>query len=282
MADRKKDGLVEEQRKRQQELLELKKRKQELLKDIDSFEPEGPEVAAPLTGLAKIKNFFHYAKGAIAFTLIVCVILTVGLVQCSRRTEYDCTVVLYFKHYVSSAIVENLSTVLEQYCEDTNGDGEVNVLVMDCAIPDEERMLDTGRAKSTRLMAQFSSEEAIVYIVDKECLSELDEVAGGVFVDDSLGLPEYDGKAYRLNGSVFDEAFDTVAADYSDEFEYFLIRRCVKGTAIEGRKNANKFSEQGDRLIRSVMADPKLENIPELILTDGANDVQVKTSKEEN
>lgn len=281
MADHKKDGLVEEQRRRQQELLELKKKKQEFEENIDSFEPEGPEAAAPLKGFARVKNFFHYAKGVIAFTLIVCIILAVGFVQCARRTEYDCTVVLYFKHYVNSAIVENLAEALEQYCEDTNGDGEVNVLVMDCAIPDEERMLETGRAKSTRLMAQFSSEEAIVYIVDKECLEELDEVAGGVFVDDSLGLPEYGGKAYKLNGSVFDEAFDTVSYGYSNEFEYYIIRRCVEGTAIEGKKKASKFSEQGDRLIESVMSDPMLENIGELILTDGVNDVNIKGRKAE-
>lgn len=279
MADRKKDGLVEEQRKRQQELLELKKKKQEFEQDMESFEPEGGAVAVPLKGFAKVKHFFHYSKGIIAFTLIVCIIMAVGFVQCAKRTKYDCTVVLYSKHYAGSNAVFNLSQILEQYCEDTNGDGEVNVLVMDCAIPDEESGMDTGRAKKTRLMAQFSNPEAIVYIVDKACLTELDQVANGVFVDDSLELPLYDGKAYQLNGSVFDLAFENIAPGYSSEFEYFLIRRCVEGTAIEDSKNVEKFSEQGNRLIEKIVADPELKEVEELTLSNGIEDVKVKLHK---
>ena len=279
MAERKKDSLVEEQRRKQQEFLELKKKKQEFLQDIESFKPEGGAAVVPLKGFKKVTHFFHYTKGIIAFTIVICIILTIGFVQCATRTKYDCTVVLYSKHYAGSDISYNLSKILERYCEDANGDGEVNVLVMDCAIPDEERMMDTGRAKATRLLAQFSNEEAIVYIVDKACLTEIDEMAGGVFVDDSLALPLHDGKAYQLNGSVFDLAFDTVAPDYSKEFEYFLVRRRVKGTTIENNRNAQKFSEQGNRLIEKIMADPELKGVNELTLSNGVDDVTVKLHK---
>lgn len=266
MPNDRKDGLIEEQRKRQQELLELKKKKAEFEQNIDEFEPVGPVAALPQTEFGRFKNFMHYAKGTIIFSLIVAVILTIGVVQCSTRTKYDCTVVLYMKQSVNSTMIENLATVLEQYCEDTNGDGEVNVLVMDCAIPDDQRMGETGQATATRLMGQFASEEAIVYIVDKAALEELITLSDGNFVSDSLKLPEYDGKAYPLNGTIFDEAFNVVLEGYSEKFEYYIIRRNVKGTAIEDKKNVDKFSQQGDRLIESIMADPNLKNkqLPEL------------------
>lgn len=259
MSGQKKDGLVEEQRRRQAEFLEMKRKKQELESNIEEYVPEGGTVAVPLKGFAKVQNFFHYAKGTIIAVIIIAVIFSIAVVQCATRKVYDCTVVLYMKHGVNSTMVENLSTVLEKYCDDKNGDGEVNVLVMDCAIPDDQRMSEQGRSKSTRLMAQFASEEAIVYIVDKEALSELMALDEGNFVGNSLNLPEYDGKAYPLNGTIFDAAFDVVLEDHSKGFEYYIIRRNVGGTAIESKKNVAEFSKQADRLIQNIMADPNLE-----------------------
>lgn len=260
MSGQKKDGLVEEQRKRQAEFLEMKRKKQELESNIEEYVAEGGAVAAPLKGFAKVENFFHYAKGTIIAIVLIAVILTIGIVQCATRTVYDCTVVLYMKHSVNSTMVENLSTVLEKYCDDKNGDGEVNVLVMDCAIPDDQRMSEQGRSKSTRLMAQFASEEAIVYIVDKEALLELMALDEGNFVGSSLGLPDYDGRAFPLNGTIFDAAFDVVIEDHSKGFEYYIIRRNVVGTAIEGKNDVQEFSQQADKLIQSIVADPNLEN----------------------
>ena len=261
----KKDRLdiVAEQQRQQRELIELKKKALEFEKDPGGFTPtvEGDAVKKKLT----LSDLWYYGKFPLVMILIVAVIMAVGITQCSTRTEYDMTIVLYFKHYVSSAMIENVATVAEQYAEDTNGDGKVNVLVMDCAIPDEERLLDTGRAKSSRLMGQFASASSIVYIVDQEALSELDEVAGGVFVDDSLELPQYDGKAYSLNDTVFDKAFDAVSEEYSKEFKYFLIRRKVEGTAIEGKRNVSAYSKQADKFIKAVMLDPYLLNdMPQL------------------
>lgn len=266
MPDNGKDDLVEEQRRRQQELLELKRKKQEFEQNIDEFIPEGAVQAAPLSAKARFKNFMHYAKNTIIFAVVVGVILTVGIVQCSKRVTYDCTVVLYMKHGVNSTQVENIATVMEQYCEDANGDGEVNVLVMDCAIPDDQRMSDMGRTKSTRLMSQFASKEAIVYIVDTEALEELIGLDNGNFVSSALQLPEYDGKAYPLNGTVFDAAFDSVIPGHSKNYKYYLIRRNVIGTAIEDKKDVEKFTQQGNRLIQSIVADPNLESkqMPEL------------------
>lgn len=257
MADKDQHDIVEEQNKRQRELIELMRKKQEFEADPEGFVPEGGDTAAvPQTRRSKIANFWYYGKFTIAFILIIAIILAIGVSQCAGRTKYDCTIVLYFKHYCGSAMIDNVSKIASMYCPDTNGDGKVNVLVMDCSIPEEERMLDTGVAKSTRLGAQFTNKEAIIYIVDKEALLSLDEIANGVFVDDSLKLPEYDGKAYKLNGSVFDNAFNSVYENYTDNFEYYVIRRCVDGTAIENKKGVGKFSKLADEIIGKITEDP--------------------------
>lgn len=277
MSNNDKNGLVEEQRRRQAELLELKKKKQEFENNIDEFQPQGPQEKTELKGAAKFKNFMHYAKGAIVFTLIVCVILGIGIVQCAGRTQYDCTVVLYMKQRLSTEIIENVATVLEQYCPDTNGDGEVNVLVMDCAIPDDARMSEWGQSKATRLSSEFANEESIIYIVDKAAFDELSALDDGNFISSSLKLPLFDGKAFQLNGTIFDSAFDVVEEsanekneyNYSENFEYYIVRRSVSGTLIEKKKNVKKYSEQADKIIKSIVADPMLEGgkEPELLKT---------------
>lgn len=246
------------QRDLQRELIELKQKKQAFMENPDEFKPEGPAPAVEQTTRSKLANLWYYGKHTLCFILIVAVILTVGISQCAGRTKYDLTFVFYFKHYVSSGMIDNISMVAEEYCKDYNNDGEVNVLVMDCAIPEDERLLDTGMAKSSRLMTQFASSEAIVYIVDKSCLFELDELAGGVFVDDSLNLPAHEGKAFPLNGTVFDEAFNAISDRYSEGFEYYLIRRVVEGTAIEKKSDVQKHSNRANEFIQSVVNDPTL------------------------
>lgn len=262
MSDEK--DIVREQQKRQEELIALKRRKQA----VESGEEIIPEVSKKyeLTAVGKIKNFWYYSRFTIAFLLIIAVILAVGITQCSTRIDYDCTVVVYFKRYLAPEMIENLGRIAEVYCPDFNGDGEVHVLMMDCSMADDENSLATGQVKSTRLLSQFANEEAIVYIVDKDGLEALDTVANGVFVDDSLGLPEYEGKAFSLSGTVFDAAFDYVSEDYSSQFEYYLIRRVVDGTAIGTKKGVDKYSSLGNELIGNIIADPYLTNgmTPEL------------------
>ena len=261
MPQSKKKDAVAKQREEQQELIELKRKKQEFESNIEAYEaPKPSEVAVKQGFMSKISNFWFYWRFKLLAFLIIAAILTVGVHQCATRTKYDMTIVVYFKTYLSSNMIENIAKIAENYAEDTNGDGEVNVLVMDCAIPDEERELETGRAKSTRLMAQFQNKEAIVYMVDDEALAELDTLANGVFVDNSLELPGNEGKSYQLNGSVFDAAFDTIELGYSKNFNYHLVRRIVDGTQLEKKKDVAKYSEQGNRFIKAVMADPNLKN----------------------
>ncbi len=247
---------VEEQKKRQQELIELKRKKQEFQENPEEFVHEGTPKIVQTTG-SKVVNFWYYAKFSIVMLLIVAIIMAVGITQCSKRPKYDMTIVLYMKRSISSTMVENLSNIAELYCEDRNGDGEVNVLILDCAVTDEEKLTDTGMSKSTRLQASFSNEEAIVYILDKEAFMELSALDEGDFITDSLELPEFDGRAFKLNGTIFDDAFNTVS-EYADTFEYYITRRIVSGTQIDNNKNVEYFEEQADKFIRDVTTDPLL------------------------
>lgn len=258
MADNKNFDPVEEQNKRQRELIELKLKKQEFESNPEEFVHEGSGPEFVQSTKSKVVNFWYYARFSIIMLIIVAIILAVGITQCANRTKYDMTIVLYMKHSISSTMVENLSTVAERYAQDVNGDGEVNVLILDCAVTDEEKKTDTGMSKATRLQASFSNEEAIVYIMDREAYDELSALDNGQFITDALELPDLDGRGFKLNGSVFDNAFNTADPNYADKFEYYIARRVVLGTQIENFNDVAEFSKQADEFIKAVVNDPKL------------------------
>lgn len=268
MAENGQKNSVEEQRERQRELIELKKRREEFNENPDEFKPEGNGEAVKQTTRSKIENFWYYSKFTIGFILIVAVILTIGISQCASRIDYDMTIVLYFKNYADSTMSENIATVAEKYCDDHNGDGKVEVLVVNCAIPEGSQTADGDAA--TRLLGQFQNEEAIVYIVDKGAYDDLAGSFGDDFLDYSLNLPDLDGTAFRLNGTVFDMAFNAVSTDYTNNFDYYIMRRFVGEKATANKGDVKKHIGYADRLIRNIVADPQLKDLDsdEIGITD--------------
>ncbi len=258
MANNKSKNSVEEQRARQQELIELKRKREAFKEDPDNFEHE-EKIEYVQSTASKISNFWYYSKFAIGFILIIVIILTIGVTQCATRTQYDMTIVLYTKTYVNSAMSENLAAIAEKYCDDINDDGKVEVLVVNCAIPDDQRLADSDA--STRLLGQFQNEEAIVYIVDKGAYDDLASKFGDDFLDRSLGLPDLNGTAFQLNGTVFDTAFNKVSMNYSNGFDYYLLRRRVGENATANKGDVKEHIENANKFISRVVSDPGLWNV---------------------
>ncbi|MBO5746647.1 MAG: hypothetical protein J6S13_06110 [Clostridia bacterium] len=254
MGDNTRKNSVEEQRARQKELIELKRKKEAFQENPDEFQHEGPAEAVAQTTRSKLENFWYYSRFTIIGILIIAIIFTIAVVQCSTKPKYDLTVVLYTKTFVDSVMSENLAAIAETYCEDFDGNGEVNVLVVNCAIPDSQRLAD-GDA-STRLLGQFQNEAAIVYIVDKAAYDDLSKSFGDDFLDSSLKLPDLDGTAFQLNGTVFDAAFNKVSHGYSNKFDYYLLRRRIGEKATANKGDVKTHSKNANTFISAVLSDP--------------------------
>ena len=256
MAQRKK-GSVEEQRARQRELIELKRKKQEFEENPDQFSHEGPKEAEVLHGRKRWQNFWYYSRKTVVFILFIAILFVFGVTQCVTKKKYDVTIVLYMKQYVESTVIWNLQTVAEKYCQDYNGDGEVNVLVVDCAVPENERL--TNAEKGNALAGQFVNSEAILYIVDNGAYDDLYNSFGSDFLYYGMRLPDKDGSALQLNGTSFDAAFDSVLENYTENFDYYILRRNIKGdTLIAGKSGVKDHVKHAEELIRNIIADPLL------------------------
>lgn len=255
MADKKKRGSVEEQRIRQQELIELKRQREAFKENPDNYVPCVSDSTEPKqSARSRLSNFWYYSRFTIIGCLVVAIFLGFAVSQCASKTKYDLTIVLYTKTYTNSIMSENLATVAEQYCEDYNGNGEVDVLVVNCSIPDSDRLHDSDA--STRLLGQFQNQEAIVYIVDTGAFKDLKTSFGDDFLDDSLQLPDLDGTAFKLNGTVFDAAFESVEQGYTNKFDYYLLRRNVGDTLISDKKGVEEHSKNANAFIEAVLKNP--------------------------
>ncbi len=256
MADKKRNP-VEEQRARQQELIELKRKKEQFKENPEGYTPDEVKAEYVQSAKSKLSNFWYYSRFTIIGMLIVALIFSVAVTQCATKTEYDLTIVLYFKRFAMSTMSENVATIAEQYCPDYNGDGEVNVLVVNCAASDDERRANVDT--STRLLGQFQNEEAILYMVDAEAYRDLQSNFGTDFIYSGMKLPHLDGSAYCLNGTAFDAAFDAVSPNYSNQFDYYIMRRNVGGTMID-KGDVKQHVTNAEEVIRNIMEDPFLES----------------------
>lgn len=243
------DDLLAQRKKEQQELIDLKKMQQ----GQKYVQPAANNVATTATGKSKWENFWYYNKMYIAIILVIAIVLAVGVTQCATRTRYDATVVLYCDLAVSTDTVLLLGNTMKEFCDDTNGNGSVDVNVADCSISEAERMSEAGVSKSNKLMAMFTDPSAILYIVDDYGFDKLSELNDGAYIDDSLDLPDKDGKALKISGTDFDIVFSpTFLTDYSEKTDFYIFRRVVDGTAIEKNKNVMKNYDAAAETIRKI------------------------------
>ncbi len=257
MSDNKRRDPVEEQRARQRELIELKRKKEAFQENPLEYKHEGGGVEYVQSRRSKLENFWYYSKYTIAFILIVAVIFGIGISSCTGKKDYDMTIVLYFKTFVDDTMAHNITTVAKEYCEDFNGDGEVNVLVVNCSIPN--KMTTEGSDSTNRLLGQFQNEEAICYIVDTEAYNDLNSNFGDDFLYSGMGLPDLDGRAYKLNGTVFDAAFNAVSDGYTNNFDYYILRRNIGEKSTANKKGVGKHITNAEKVIRGIVADPYLK-----------------------
>ena len=257
MPDNKRRDPVEEQRARQRELIELKRQKEAFQENPDEYRHEGGAAEYVQSSRSKWQNFWYYSKYTIAFILIVAVIFGIGVSSCVGKKDYDMTIVLYFKNFVDDTMTHNIATVAKEYCEDFNGDGEINVLVVNCSIP--SKLTNEGSDSTNRLLGQFQNKEAICYIVDTDAYNDLNSNFGEDFLYDGMGLPDLDGRAYKLNGTVFDAAFNAVSDGYTNNFDYYILRRNIGENSTANKKGVGKHVVNTEKVIRKILADPNLK-----------------------
>ena len=239
MSEKKTNEILEEQRKARQEFLELKKMQHGEMK----APPKPSEVAiVPKTPKEKWDNFwFQYKWYVIAITAVT-VILAVLITQCATRTKYDLEAVYFTYTATLDEQTGKIADYLAAYAEDINGDGEINVQVVNVSFSDKSGDSQYKYTMLTKLQAMIAGDEnAILYITDSESYKYLD------------GLTEnglFDGEPIKL-GDKFYSATESEQLGKLPEGLQISCRR-ISDTVLEGKKGAAEAYENALKLIEKL------------------------------
>lgn len=147
-----------------------------------------------------LKNYLYYYKFRIIVVLIVAAIAGFAIFQAATREKYDYSVYICISKTAMSEFNRSIEAACAQFGEDVNGDGKVNVQVIDLSYDFSDPKSQAALSKTTLLGGELSSGGHYIFLYDdkyyEKTLSDMFERRDG--------LTEYDGTAARVSGNVLE------------------------------------------------------------------------------
>lgn len=175
MADKKSNEILEEQRRAREEFLKLKKMQQG---EMDAG-PKPSEIAvAPKTAKEKMQNFWFHNKWQTIGVIFLVITLTVLIAQCASKPRYDLEIVYFTYKPVLDVQLETATEYFEKLSPDVNGDGEVNISVVNCSMSTTSPDTQYRNTIYTKLQALLvADEKAMLFITDKDSVKYFDNIS---------------------------------------------------------------------------------------------------------
>ncbi|MGN0115646.1 MAG: hypothetical protein ACI396_09985 [Acutalibacteraceae bacterium] len=147
-----------------------------------------------------LKNYLYYYKFRIIIVLIVAAIAGFAVFQVATREKYDYSVYLCISKTAMSEFNHSIEASFAQFGEDVNGDGKVNVQVIDLSYDFSDPKSDNALSKTTLLGGELSSGGHYIFLYDdryyEKTLTEMFE--------QQEGLTEHDGTAALVSGDALE------------------------------------------------------------------------------
>ncbi len=248
MSEQKSDFLKEKE-EQQRRVVELNKMRQGLV-DV----PERVVVdATPKTKKEKWEHFWYYNKWYVIVAAILALFTALCISQCSNRTKYDYTAMLFCDYELSDIQTEDIADSLARFGEDVNGDGKVLVDVINCSY-DKNTDYSARTSKTSKIQANLTNQEVLLYITDDHAF---DYYTGTLFEDFfvNLNLPAKDGTAIILNDKFYQWGADDIGLP--DSLTLQISRRAVANTTIENHKGVEQNAKNADKLLSNISAKIK-------------------------
>ncbi len=233
----KKNEIIEEQRRAREEFLRLKKMQQ------GEIEPEAKpsEVALkPVTFKDKLQNFWYHYKVHTIMIICVALVLAIAVTQCATRERFDFSV-LYFTYTPTMDVqLDGVEKYFEKYATDINGDGEVNVQVINCSVGDSDR--DASRN------TMFTKVQSIVAADNTTLLYLVDEKAAQYF-EDAFDISIFAEGPITLGEDFYKQAVDEQMPLPED---LMLGLRITDNTTFEGNETAQEIFQEGKNVLEKI------------------------------
>ena len=239
MADNKNE-ILEEQRRAREEFLELKKMQSGEIK----APPKPSEVAiVPKTPKEKWDNFWFQYKWHVTAIVAVTVILAVLITQCATRTKYDLEVVYFTYTAALDEQTDKIAEYIEKYASDINGDGAVNVQVINCSFTDNSGNVQYKNTMLTKLQSLIAGDQdALLYITDEKSYKYLSGISDGEGI--------FEGEPLKF-GEDFYSFTKTDTFGNLPEGLGISCRR-VSDTVLENKKNVDTVYKESLSIIEKI------------------------------
>lgn len=240
MSDKYNNETLRQQRKAREEFLKLKK-----MQNGEISLPEPTAQKAPETLKEKSENFWYYNRYKILSIVLIIVITAICVTQCVMRPDYDLTVTIYTSSLVGDDDCKEIEQFFKNISEDVNGDGSINVQVINCSY-NENGNREILYATKTKFQAIVASEqEYILFITDEYSYNQMNSISSDTnfFDDDTLILPD---SFYNLC-----ESKDL----YELPRELFITKRIVSQSVLNKNENVMRSYGAADSVLE------KLKNV---------------------
>lgn len=187
MSREKESETIKQQKLARKEFLELKKMQSG---EIETG-PKPSEVAiVPKTFGEKLSNIWYHFGKVIIVTAFLLVAIIIMVVQCANKTSYDLEVIYFTYTALPDTTTEKMADYFEKYATDVNGNGKVDVAVINCSCNPNSN----NNAKLTKMQALIVSDSsALLYITDDKSVKYFYNIRSdskGFFDENSVVLSE--------------------------------------------------------------------------------------------
>lgn len=263
-------------KKLERERIELMKLKQGVISEEDI--PKETEAVREYTAAEKIGNFFYHYKLVIICCAAIAAIIGFLAYDIVTGKSPDVSVMIMATDSEFEYRTHDIEMMLENYCEDYNGDGEIYVRVSYLPAVVDEKNAYYMQSYQTKLMAEFQDGVSIIVIADADACSAvgIDNVSENgnpvdpILADMRMVYPDDENcteLGYMLSGTNFAEDIKYTEMSDSLFIGFRVPRKALNTNMDEFTENYNNALELWDNYIN----DRKIEHGSEVILHSRKN-----------
>ena len=272
-AEMAKDHLdLEEIKRRQQQLVEMKKVKQGQI-EAPQVDLEAEKIV-PHTVKEKQQNFWYHYKWVTIGSILGAALLIFFIADMATKDKYDITI-MAFNQYQGYLDTDIQAKTFEQFADDTDENGEVNVLINGAQTYSSGGTSSgvtinpqVAQVASTKLFAGMQTFEGFIFLMDESTYESLiTDSETGEKADVFLDLSQYSGQNAAFQGDKLYLKDTQLAKDWGfkevpDDL-FLCLRDFDKYDAGKETNRVKKLRAQYaqekevfDKIIESVLKNP--------------------------
>lgn len=240
-----------------------------------------PDAQAPMSPKQKRQNWWYYNKFILLGVVLVALLVGSIIYSVASQVKPDYTIALMTSYTMPESGLQQLRDCITPYADDRNGDGRVQVSVVNYVISANETDYQMLEASMVKFTADASTNTSMIYLHDETSFQLLENNFEGFFqYNDGTPMPagatDYenamipweDVKAFAEFTPTAAENDSWTAEDYQTLFEMLRVSlRAAEGSSIERSEEDMAYYEDSMALFDRLKNDEKLveEEVPEWV-----------------